>query len=432
MAAASFLVYIATASMQPSFDVYAAHLASWRIVNSGVPWFDGLPIPRIDDSDIRWVWVVDGANGHTSIGRALGTIAAGLPAYLLLGQGGFSNLPGAITAGLLMATTLALVIVTWRPWVGRTVSLVSALVFGFTTPVWSVAANGIWPHTLTVLGITGMSWASSTRRWWLVGLFGGVTLWGRLHAAIIVAILGLALTWTRRDPRIAVKVGSVSALLLGLMCVWSRWMYGSWDPTSSYDASLFVGYAEKNHLGMVNQLGLWISPDRGMLLWTPLLLVLLPALWRSWSTQPDWTRILLVGGLAYTLLQGALNRFSGGDQYYSYRLTLEMLTCALPGLVIASRFVGTWGLRLLLPVTAVQFVMILVGAVGDGQYIVASEDAWAENGFILALQAHTGVISALLVVLVAAAMLLNGTRLSPTRATFQLAVPSTPTLSRTR
>ena len=111
---------------------------------------------------------------------------------------------------------------------------VGAAVFGLTTPMWSVAANGIWPHTITTLGIAGMAWAAATRRWWLVGLFGGVVLWGRLHAAVIVAVVGLYVAWRRREPAIAVRIGLMGGLALALICVWSRWMYGTWSPTASY------------------------------------------------------------------------------------------------------------------------------------------------------------------------------------------------------
>ena len=39
--------------------------------------------------------------------------------------------------------------------------LAVALVLGLTTPVWAVAANALWTHTVTILGIAGMAWAAS-------------------------------------------------------------------------------------------------------------------------------------------------------------------------------------------------------------------------------------------------------------------------------
>ena len=57
---------------------------------------------------------------------------------------------------------------------------------------------------------------------------------------------------------------------------------------------------------------MWVSPDRGILVYTPILLVLLPALLRSWRQLPTWTTSLLLAGLAYTIVQAALISFTGG------------------------------------------------------------------------------------------------------------------------
>src|SRR5262249_54485079 len=157
--------------------------------------------------------------------------------------------------------------------------------------------------------------------------FGGVALWGRIHCAIIVAVLGLYVSWRRRDPRIAVQVGATSMASLALMSVWTRAMYGQWNPTSFYDAGYFDDYAATQKIDVVNQLGFWIPPDRGILVFTPLLVVLLPALVRGWRELPDWSRALVWGGLAYTLVQGAFNAFQGGDIFFGYRYGLEFLAC---------------------------------------------------------------------------------------------------------
>ena len=43
----------------------------------------------------------------------------------------------------------------------------------------------------------------------------------------------------RRRPGIAVRAGVAAGAMLALMSVWTRWMYGSWDPTSGYRAGDF-------------------------------------------------------------------------------------------------------------------------------------------------------------------------------------------------
>ena len=84
---------------------------------------------------------------------------------------------------------------------------------------------------------------------------------------------------------------------------------------------------------------------------------------RSWRSLPAWSTALLLGGLAYTVLQNALIGFNGGDPIYGYRYGLEFLACATPAFALAAPHAGPVARRLLAPVLAVQFVVIALGAV---------------------------------------------------------------------
>jgi alpha-1,2-mannosyltransferase len=248
----------------------------------------------------------------------------------------------------------------------------------------------MWAHPVSVLGIAGMTWGCVKERWWLVGLFGGIAIWGRLHTAIIVLILGISLAWTRRSPRIALLIGSISGFLLALALVWSHWMYGTWSPAGGYavgaiaERSVGTGVAKGSLDLLVNHLGLWMAPDRGIFVWTPALLLLLPAMIRSWRTQPDWSRVLLVGGVVYTLIQGQLNFFSGGSGFFGYRLTLELLMCAAPAYALSLGSMGVWARRLLGPVIGLQLGAFVLGALGQGG-INNEEHLWTQNAYVYAL-----------------------------------------------
>lgn len=382
-----FTVYAATHTPAPSADAWSANLGSWQIVSTGVPWLDVSAFPALDDHELRDTWVISRTDGREAIGRAPGVIAAGLPAYWLASPDHMTVAPGGLTAALLTAAGVTLFYLLLRRRIGNRAAALGALVLGLTTPVWSVAADALWPHTLTVLGILGMAWAADRERWWLVGVFGGIALWGRLHAALICAVLGLGLALYRRNPVIAVKVGASSGALLALMCGWTKWMYGSWDPTSAYRAGDFAEHASGKGLQVVNHLGFWVSPDRGILIWTPLVLLLFPALVRSWRELPDWSRALLVGGLAYTLLQGTLNRFSGGDIFYGYRLGLEVVACAAPALALSARRMGTFARRAFTPIVSLQLLMILPGSVMTS-FFVPAEDVWTDSAFLTVVGAN--------------------------------------------
>jgi alpha-1,2-mannosyltransferase len=385
---ALLLVYGATiAHGIVSTDVWAADFGSWHLAQTGHPWIEGVRIPLFEHNPLRSVWVMD-THSHTVIARSPGVIAASLPAYAVLGGSSFSIVPGGLSAAVLTSAAVTLMYAALRSGMSQRDALLCAAVFGLATPMWSVSANGMWPHTITVLGICGMAWAASGGRWWWAGAFGGITLWGRLHAAVIVAVFGVLVGLWRRRPGIVIRVGVASGVFLVLLSVWTRWMYGTWNPTGSYDTSSYGDYASSNRLSVVNQLGFWVAPDRGILVWTPVIILLLPALVRSWRELPDWSRSLVWSGLAYTVLQGVLNRFSGGDVFYGYRLELEMLASLTPALAFSLPQVGRVARALVGPVVALQFFAIGWGAVRDTAFL-PFDQAWHHNAFEVAVR-HGG------------------------------------------
>ncbi|MBC9732161.1 hypothetical protein [Nocardioides marmotae] len=393
LAGLAALVYAGTADRSIGMnDVTSAAVGAWRIASAGTPWLDGVDLTRLDLKE-EHLWVGEAENGHVAVFRSPGAIALGVPAYLLARTGAqpedFVRWPGAIWAALLTTITLVLLWRALRPHVPAPWATAAVGVLGFATPLWTISANGLWTHTLTVLAIAGMAWGAATGRWWLVGLFGGIGLWGRLHVALVVAILGLGLAVWRRRPAIAVVVGGVSGLFLLLAAAWSQWLYGAgWNPQGPYASPTeYVGRtAEADPWdGLVNQLGLWVSADRGLLVWSPVLLLLLPAVVRSWRELPDWTRVLAVAGLAYCLVQGQLNEFDGGSGYYGYRLTLEVVACLFPAYALAARRAGPVTAAVIGPLLGVCVAAMALGAISEG-FLVLEEDAWRDNSLALALR----------------------------------------------
>lgn len=391
------LVYAVTADRSIGMnDVTSAAVGAWRIAETGRPWLDGVDLSALDFKH-EYLWVGTAENGHETIFRSPGAIAMGVPAYFLARTGSqpedFVRWPGAIWAAVLAAATLLLFWRALRPHLPVAWATAAVTVLGFATPVWTVNANGLWTHTLTVLAIGGMAWGAATGRWWLVGLFGGIGLWGRLHVALIVAILGIGLAVWRRQPSIAVVVGVISGFFMLLAAAWSRWMYGGWDPQGPYASP--TEYAGRTAASdpwdsVVNQLGLWVSADRGLLVWSPVLLLLLPALVRSWRDLPDWSRFLAVAGLAYCLVQGQLNEFDGGSGYYGYRLTLETMACLFPAYALAARRSARIASAALGPLLGVQVAAMALGATSEG-FLVLEEFAWTDNSLALALRTFPAV-----------------------------------------
>lgn len=382
-----------------SGDVATANAASWQLATTGSPYLDEVDLPFLEEHPLRDVWVVESPDGRELIGRSPGAVAPAIPAYYLFGQGDFTLVPGAVTAAIITGFSVLLMMLALRQVLTGRNLVLATLAFGLTTPVWSVAANGMWPHTITVFGIAGMAWGASTQRWWVVGIFGGITLWGRLHCALIIAVLGILLSWRSKDMRILVATAVPSSALLALQGAWTRWIYQSWNPTASYDTGPFQDYAATNLVSPVNFLGFLIAPDRGMLFWTPLLLLFVPALQRAWRDLPPWTTALFWGGVVYTVVQGIFNRFSGGDAFYGYRITLELLACSVPMLAFAAPRMGRIARVLFGPVLALQALMIAAGAVRD-TLKSSVDEVWTRHSFFSAADpaVMTGLVIAALAI----------------------------------
>ncbi|TQK70599.1 hypothetical protein [Nocardioides sp. SLBN-35] len=394
-------------------DVWSADLGAWRLATSGTPWVDGvspdqLPAwPGVDDVDSDALWtVINPDNGHRVVARSPGAILAGVPAYAIAGwfdtdrSGRFSDVPGSLSASALVALTAALLLLAASRLVPGPVAVACTAALAAGTPLWSIAGNDLWPHTVGVLGIAGMAAAAARERWWLAGILGGVALVGRLHLAVVVAVLGVGVALARRQPGIAVRIAVGSLPFVLLSSVWGHWLYGSWSPTAGYAASSLSAWPASRSWPerAADVAGILVSPGVGVLVWTPCLLVLLPLLRGAWREAPDWVRALAVGGAVYLLIQVYLNPFQGGTGFWGYRLPLETLCACFPLLALAAARLGRRGRTAAAVLVGLQVGLLAIGVLfgaastdGDGD-----GSAWRYN---LALDALRENPPAFLVIL---------------------------------
>ncbi|WP_436698350.1 hypothetical protein [Nocardioides sp. BYT-33-1] len=394
------VLYVSTAGYhRVHIDVLSADVGAWRIAATGTPSIDGLDTSSINRSRVDLFSTVH--DGRTVIARSPGVIAAGVPGYALrqwVSDAGpdaedFSTVPPTVTAAVLTALSVLLMWGALLRLTSRRNATAAALVFALATPVWSVAADGMWTHTLTVLGISGTAFGAARDRWLLVGLFGGIAVWGRPHTALVTAAVALTCAWLQRRPGIVVRVAVVGAALTLGASLWTFWLYGRWTPSGGYAPTPYLSrgsgaqYDFNQTLGglLRNEAAMWLSLDRGILVWTPMLVFLLPLVVRTWRTQPAWTRALLLAGVAYTLFQGAVAPFHGGEGIYGYRHGLEFLACATPALVVAAAQAGQRTRVMLQATVGLQFAAFALGGVLN-RPTLSFRHQWTDNAFASGLR----------------------------------------------
>ena len=395
-----------------STDDHASAVEGWRIASAGNPWLEGV-VAGLDPDP----WLHEVPNGHVVADRMIGPAFICVPFYLLFHLGSGAQDFWLVPAGLASATTLAfaglLMFLALRR-LGESRALLAALAFAVATPTWSVSANSPWTHTVTQFGLAGAAFAASRGRWWLVGVFLAVGVTGRPHLAVVALVLGVGVTVTTRSLTPMVQVGVPSLLGLAGLALVNHGLFGAWAVTSvgyaGHAAALLTGPpANDPIMGSYSYpmgvAGLLFSPDRGVLVWTPVLLVLAPGLWVRRRQVPAWAWFLALGGVTYTALQLQLDYFGGGDHFYGYRIALELITCVTPALAFASRGAGRWTLRAAGVLIGLQAAAISVGATSDGYFVVASR-VWHDNSLLMALREHPVPVSSWLLLCAAAGLML--------------------------
>lgn len=398
---ATFFVYGVTAERHVvANDAYAASVGAWRIATTGHPWLDGVDVQRLGGTGNRGSWIGEAPNGHVVVQRMGGPIIAGVPFYFLLDRHPdprrFSITAGGIAAACMSAVAVLLLFLSLRRKLNDSLALAAALAFAFATPTWTVSADALWTHPVTQLGIAGAAWALSRGKYWVAGVFLGCGMFGRPHVAVIAAVLGLGLAWSRKSWRPIWSLSVPTLAALGLLELWNRYNFGVWSIGGAYGDGRISQVAEgyggtASSQQMLNYLGFLFSGDRGFLVWSPVLLVLLPAVLRAWRELPAWSKWLVVGGAAYTVIQLRLNYFAGGNGFIAYRLGLELLTCLTPAFALALPYSGRVARTLSPLLLAGQFAALTVGATVNA-FGIPLEDVWVDNSFWFALRTNPVVL----------------------------------------
>jgi alpha-1,2-mannosyltransferase len=347
-------------------------------------------------------------------------ILAGVPFYWMLNKdsaaANFEIWVGGVSASFFTAVAGLLIYLGMRPNVGERSAFVAACALLFATPIWSVSADALWTQNLTILAIAGAIYTVVHRRWWATGVFFAIGIFARAHFAVVAAVVGLYLGWRRRDWRITIHIGLSSAWGIVLLAIWNRMVYGSWSLRGGYgeyvtanilgDSSLFYEFA--------NVAGFLLAPGRGILIWTPVILLLLPAMLAFWRDLPDWVRGFVFAGIAYSAVQLRINYFLGGAGFFGYRLALELLVCIAPALIYAYKTTATPTRYLIGGIVGLQFAAISIGASTDG-YDLTDANVWTTNAYVVALMDQPWLYGLVTGTCAVAGMLITGLALRRTQ-----------------
>lgn len=329
-----FVVFAMTAtySVRTSTDVVATLTPAWQLATHG-----NLTLDHFRGLD---PWFVE-SHGRVVSNRMPGAIFFATPFYWLLGRGSQypTYFPAGIASAFAAAVAVTLVYLLVRRIAAERVALAASLLLAFGTATWTVSGHALWTHGPNQLWIAAALLLAARGVPLAAGLAFGAGVFTRPYTAIMAAVFGLLEGAQRRSLRWVVKIGVGAAVGLLALLAYNHHMFSGGGAGQALRGG-YPSYATKpSGVGLTgfttNWLGALISPERGIFVLSPALLLLLPGLPAAWRAAPTWARSAALGGLAYMAAELQRNSFSGQSGFFSYRLAIEWVTASVPLLVLA-------------------------------------------------------------------------------------------------
>ncbi|MBA3231759.1 MAG: hypothetical protein H0T05_02965 [Acidobacteria bacterium] len=243
----------------------------------------------------------------------------------------------ALGASVLSALTTALVFLIGRRGLSPRGALLLAAGFGLGTGMWHTVSQTLWQHETSIFGLAlaMLAFTRARMRWWDAVVLGiGLALAGssrmQLAPAILVILAGIAVRAGWRHGLISASiVAAGAAAMIRVNVIWFGNPLGAAPLLEALHDSVH-DVSRSFTLSPVGLAGLLVSPSRGLLTFSPIVLVtlwsgraLLAATWR------DPLRWCLAAAAAQYLLYASYSVWWAGHTY-GPRYMLDVLPLIAP------------------------------------------------------------------------------------------------------
>lgn len=289
-------------------------------------------------------WIVESAVGLVSDRPGLSALA--LPAYAVARPEVVSIAPATAAAVSLTVRSLAALYLVLVRLVDERTALVSTIVLGPGTSTWSISSDSFWRHgpdqLFAALGLLALAATREVRS----GVALGAALLIRPVTAVSTAFISISQGWQQRSLRPVLQLGIPALIALALLMTYNRFVFGSFSVTGGYP-DVFADRLTSPDIGawITNFAAVLVSPEVGLLVWSPVVAVTAVGAVSVWRSLPGWARSAALGGLAYLLVRARLNRASGGLSF-GYRYPLEPLMFFAPALSLGHVHIASLSRRL--------------------------------------------------------------------------------------
>jgi hypothetical protein len=278
-----------------------------------------------------------------------------------------------VSAATLTALSAVFVFLALCRIVDRRWAIGLALTYGFGTSAWSISSQALWPHALAALSIAIVSAVflaprAGTLAIAAAGIAAALGVANR-PPMIVFAALAAFEVW-RRDRRQLIAFAALPAIGAAALLVYNLSVFhasvGAYQRLNLFSASVLTGIA-----------GLFVSPNRGLVVYTPIMAFAFAGAARAWRVGPPWMRLLIIGTGLHVAIYGAFSEWWAG-----YTFGPRYFTDVLPVLTLflAYALVPRWRRP------AARAVAALLIAYGIAVQIVGvyfADDDWNRHPFPL-------------------------------------------------
>lgn len=272
-----------------------------------------------------------------------------------------------ISAAVLTALSASLLFVvlrrltTWRWALGLT------LVYALGTSTWSISSQALWAHALAelclvILCLILLQPSPSRAAFVAAGLTTAVMVANRPQMIVFAAVTMLFIVVHHR--RHVLAFAALPALVGALLIAYNRSVFQ--HVTGGYGGISFLDGPVLTGLG-----GLIFSPNRGLLIYTPIMLFAFWGAVQVWRVDaPPWLRWLSIGVALHVLVHAKFEEWWAGYTYGP-----RYFTDVLPALVIFLVYglIPLWRLQV---VRALAVALALYGIVVQAIGVYAADDSW--------------------------------------------------------
>jgi hypothetical protein len=375
---ACLAIYHLNGRPQPEVDCVASPYTAWSLVRHGT-----LDVSSYPELQSLRPWVCRLPDGECiatrPLGAALSAVPIVAPAALFCERPPSSTLMlhlGKLVGAAYSAGTVVVFFFLCRR-LAPTAAWPATVLLALGTSLWSVASQALWMHgpaTFWVCCAMALlapeAGGRGGRRGLAAGAALGLAILTRPSTALFAAASGAYCLWRRRWREAAGLLAGAAAPV-GLYCLHNFWYFG--NPVAGGYVDDNWGQATPLWLGFP---GLLIAPSRGLLIYSPALLIAVMGLWRLLRTPAQRSTgrrgMLFAWTVAAALTTAFYARWYDwrGGWCFGPRFLCEMLPlgCLLFGIGFAA-LRRPWPKRAAAGLVALSVCIHFVGVFGHGAHV---------------------------------------------------------------